>query len=344
MYAAGRERATVTADDFMATDFTKSNPELEALFRKYENAPDSYVFAPLADAYRKAGMLDEAVEVCRKGVRKNPGYPSGHVVLGKCYFDVGEVDMAGESFNAVLELDENNLVALKYLGMIQAGRGRLDAAREHFKHILVLDPENREIMGMLEDLHEADAAPAPESVTQTARREPPQGREPSRRADGDGGFEGGPISLGDDADETSDELATTTLADIYAAQGFPEKAARIYREVLRKQPDNLEIKQKLIDLEGETGESFAEIVEDPPFAGDVDAEGMEEADAPGAASGEEPIETAPGAAGDEEQTAEEPKPAEKTAVSSKPTPSEDSSMGDHGSYDQFKRWLKNLQE
>jgi len=34
----------------MAADLTKNNPELEALFRKYESAPDSYVFAPLADA------------------------------------------------------------------------------------------------------------------------------------------------------------------------------------------------------------------------------------------------------------------------------------------------------
>ena len=71
--------------------------------------------------------------------------PSGKVVEGKCYFDLGQVDEAEGSFEAVLEMDAQNLVALKYLGMIQAGRGDLDAARQHFKRILKIDPGNREI-------------------------------------------------------------------------------------------------------------------------------------------------------------------------------------------------------
>ena len=96
----------------MAADITKINYELESLFRKYESAPDSFVFAPLADAYRKAGMLEEAVEICRKGVRRHLDYPSGHVVLGKCYFDIGDLDLSEEAFKSVLNLDASNLVAL----------------------------------------------------------------------------------------------------------------------------------------------------------------------------------------------------------------------------------------
>lgn len=232
----------------MAADLTKNNPELEALFRKYESAPDSYVFAPLADAYRKAGMLDEAVEICRKGLRRHPDYPSGHVVEGKCHFDVGKLDESEASFQKVLELDGNNLVALKYLGMIQAGRGRLDKAGQFFKNILKLDPENKEIKGMLDDIREV------EQPSESGARD---------AAKSDEDFEGEPIHLGGD-DELSDDLATTTLADIYAAQGFDQKAARIYREVLRSQPNNEEVRKKLRALEGEVDD--ADVKEAPRAA------------------------------------------------------------------------------
>jgi tetratricopeptide (TPR) repeat protein len=317
----------------MAEDFTIDNSELEALFRKYESAPDSYVFAPLADAYRKAGMLDEAVEICRKGIRKHARYPSGHVVLGKCYFDLGEVDEAEDSFQSVLGLDENNLVALKYLGMIQAGRGELEVARERFKHILVLDPENREIRHMLEDLQEVE-----ESVP----------TDDDKAADEE--FEGEPISLGSDTSETSDDLATTTLADIYAAQGYLDKAAKIYGEILRQQPDNAEVRRKLLDIDG--GGEFPEIGDTEP----IDTLGTRPG-SDGVEAGEVEQEPLPPVESDSFDRAEEDsetidlspersrEPAEEVGEAA-PTPPGGTgrSLDDQKSYDQFKRWLKNLQD
>lgn len=301
----------------MVADSHGNRLELDALFRKYESAPDSYVFAPLADAFRKEGRLEEAVEVCRKGVRRHPDYPSGHVVLGKCHFDVGEVDEAADSFRRVLELDANNLVALKYLGMIEAGRGRQDRAREYFKHILVLDPENKEIRSLLEDLH-ADAAPA---------------TPPAEVEDDD--FEGEPISLGAGDEEMSDDLATKTLADIYAAQGYRDKALKIYREVLRTQPDNEEIRQKLDDLEGEGGatdalefepEDLTEPAREvPAAAGEPESRGT------GPAGGGT---TTPSDGPEEAEQGGKKAPQEKTAAT----------IDDQKSYDQFKRWLKNIQQ
>ena len=69
--------------------FRTENPELDALFERYRAAPESHVFAPLADACRKAGMVEEALDIYEKGVRSNPDYTSGHVVRGKCHFDLG---------------------------------------------------------------------------------------------------------------------------------------------------------------------------------------------------------------------------------------------------------------
>lgn len=230
----------------MKDDFLTDHPDLDKLFEKLRLDPDSLVFAPLADGCRKAGRLEEALDICSKGVAQHPEYASGHVVLGKCYFDSQERDKAAESFNTVLSLDENNLVALKFLGMIQAENGDEAAAREHFRHILALDPENTEIRTKLEHL-QADQAERDRGVT-TVVPEESIDQEPVP----DEEFEGKTISLGEDA-ETSDEFATLTLADIYASQGYTDKAIKIYREVLKARPDNIMARQKLTALELEGG-------------------------------------------------------------------------------------------
>jgi len=48
--------------------------------------------------------------------------------------------------------------------------------------------------------------------------------------------------------ETSEELASITLADIFASQGYISKAEKIYKEVLNKQPGNETVRRKLEEL------------------------------------------------------------------------------------------------
>jgi len=319
----------------MVKDFLTDNPELEALYQKYENAPDSHIFAPLADAYRKAGMLEEAVVICDKGVKKHPRYTSGYVVQGKCYFDLDLPDKAERAFQKVLDLDRNNLVALKYLGLILLERGDKEGAMGHFEHILALDPEDKEIKFKLEDLSdEADMEPGVEERS----------------------FEGDPISLGEE-DETPDDLATTTLADIYAEQGYTDKAEKIYREILKKQPHNEHVKNKLRALAG-GGFTRLEIPEeygDPGvhsgtkqtgMAGETHFKERESKSREIDPVDDEPAESVPEPEG--AAAAHEPR-AEKEAPAGKVAPPDDLTVGrppigDGKSYEQFKRWLKNLTE
>ena len=46
--------------------------EIKHLEERYEKAPESRVFAPLADAYRKSGDVDRAIELCEKGLVQEP--------------------------------------------------------------------------------------------------------------------------------------------------------------------------------------------------------------------------------------------------------------------------------
>jgi tetratricopeptide (TPR) repeat protein len=241
----------------MTEPYITDNPELDALFERYRQAPKSHVFAPLADACRKGGLVDEAVDIADRGVEENPGYTSGHVVRGKCYYDRGDRKTAMACFERVLDLDPNNLVALKFLGLIQAEEGDATGARERFKHILALDPDDREIRRELDILDVPAAEPpqteaheeAPPATAKVEAAPEVEADEPHFETPEDG-FEGAPISLGTDDDPTSDELATMTLADIYAEQGYTDKALRIYREVLKRQPDNAGIRAKVRALEG----------------------------------------------------------------------------------------------
>ena len=55
---------------------------LEQLRRRVEANPASIAFATLAEEYRRAGMLDEAIAVCQAGLRRHPSYVSARVTLG----------------------------------------------------------------------------------------------------------------------------------------------------------------------------------------------------------------------------------------------------------------------
>ena len=81
--------------------------EIEKLTARWKENPDQY-FAPLADACRKSGDIDYALEVVRAGLERRPTYLSAHIVLGRCLLDQKNDAEAGKVFEHVLELDAEN--------------------------------------------------------------------------------------------------------------------------------------------------------------------------------------------------------------------------------------------
>ena len=68
----------------------KPNPaasEIELYLETFRQNPRSMVFGPLAEAYIKGGRLQEAVEVCQKGLLSHPDF-----VEGRLRFDSWERD------------------------------------------------------------------------------------------------------------------------------------------------------------------------------------------------------------------------------------------------------------
>ena len=121
-----------------------ASSEIEKLERRYAENPDGRYFAPLADAYRKAGQADRALEVVRAGLEKHPDYLSAHIVLGRCLLDKKEDEGAGQAFERVLGLDSENIIALKSLSEIAERRGEPVSARQWLQKLLQVDPMNTE--------------------------------------------------------------------------------------------------------------------------------------------------------------------------------------------------------
>jgi tetratricopeptide (TPR) repeat protein len=129
-----------------------SMKEIEKLREKVEKDPNSKLYVPLAEEYRKEGMLDEAVEVLQKGIERQPGYMSARVSLGKIYLEKGHMDEARAEFEQVVKVIPDNLYSHKKLAEIYRDTGERDLAIRAFRTFLKLNPMDAEALNSLRDL------------------------------------------------------------------------------------------------------------------------------------------------------------------------------------------------
>jgi tetratricopeptide (TPR) repeat protein len=149
--------------------------EIEKLEARYRENPKGRNFAPLADAYRKAGLIDNAIELCQAGLQLHPDYVSGHIVHGRCLVDKKDDAGAEAVFRKVLDLDPENILALKVLAEIAERNDHFDQASEWLNRLLLADPMNGEAAEGLSRVRGKAAAqppPAAEPVA-TMLMEPP---------------------------------------------------------------------------------------------------------------------------------------------------------------------------
>ena len=139
--------------------------EIEKLEARFRENPEGRYFAPLADAYRKAGRVDDALMLVQAGLERHPDYLSAHIVLGRCHLDKKDDGAALAAFQQVLTIDAENIIALKSLAEISERIGNALDARRWLMRLLAVDSMNTEAE---EDLHrlggpveEAAAAGAP---------------------------------------------------------------------------------------------------------------------------------------------------------------------------------------
>lgn len=121
--------------------------------KRYRENPASRVFAPLAEAYRKAGLFDEAIEIAREGLQLHPTFVGGRVALARALFDKKDYASVIEELRDVVREVPDNLVAQRLYAESHLMLGNVAESLDAFKMLLYfspLDEEARKVVAELE--------------------------------------------------------------------------------------------------------------------------------------------------------------------------------------------------
>jgi len=192
------------------------DPAAGFVIRRYEERlardPSSLAFAPLADAYRKAGRTREAIAVCREGLARFPEYATARLVLAKALLDAEESDAALAEVRGILDRNPADAPAHRLAAEIHRRAGHLAEALPHLRQAVVLDSSDRESRVLLEVL------------------------------EGDGRLMGSSTL---DRLLAEDTFATVSFATVCLDQGLVDEAAQVLLRILKRDPEHAQARGKL---------------------------------------------------------------------------------------------------
>lgn len=128
------------------------HPIIYTYLKKFQDDPSSRVFAPLAEAYRKAGLVDQAIKVAREGLAVHPHFVGGRVALARALFDKQMFQEVIGELSPIAQDIPDNLVAQRLLGESYLILGKLAEALGAYKMLLYFCPQDREVIQMVQEL------------------------------------------------------------------------------------------------------------------------------------------------------------------------------------------------
>lgn len=136
---------------------------IDDLRRRVQKDPASIAFAQLAEECRRVGHHQEAVDVCRAGLDRHPGYLSARVTLGRALIELNDLDGALAELELVLKSAPENLAAIRGLADIHHRQGSLGLALAQYRAALALarnDPDLQQTVAELARQVEPPPPPA----------------------------------------------------------------------------------------------------------------------------------------------------------------------------------------
>ncbi len=120
----------------------------EAAWESDPKRPEAYLFRGVV--LYESGRFEEAGQVLRAGIARNPGVADLHFHLGATYDKINRFDDLVAEMEQAIRIDAEHAVALNYLGYTYADRGiRLDEAIDLIQRALALRPEDGYIVDSL---------------------------------------------------------------------------------------------------------------------------------------------------------------------------------------------------
>lgn len=271
-----------------------TSPILSKYLAQYQKNPQSQVFAPLAESYRKLGLIDQALDILRRGMRLHPNYPLAHLCLANCYFDLEKYDLCYKTLQPLVSKNLENLSLQKLFATACLKQARFEEALATYKYVLFLNPKDQKIQEQVKLLETQLEGGVPEKVQETSspekevetvslsdafleedsrglagwvRKDFSQGNpeaevEKTEEAEGwtfsEGSFPLPEKTKEKEREKSQDPVVTHTLVDLYCAQGYHEKGLEILQKILLLNPDDRKTQERLNQLQKMIGEKSQE--------------------------------------------------------------------------------------
>jgi len=184
-------------------------------------------FPELAEAFQRQEKIEEAIIICQQGLNLRPDNLRLRLILGKCYLEKGFLQEAQEQLERVKEGIEECFSVYKLLSQVYLQEKDVEGAMATLKKALSLpleeDKPKKKLTPLEVDIWQKKIAPLISATKREDRASPT-------------------LPL---AQET---FQTETMAQIYWKQGRKEKALEIYRELMVRDPENKDLRERFTAL------------------------------------------------------------------------------------------------
>ena len=129
--------------------------KLEKAQRQNPGVP---LFARVADEHLRRGRVSRALTLCQEGCERFPDYPTGFLLLGRCYQARGNFEKARNLFGLALRLDPENAAGFAALSAAYEQLGDITLALQCMRQAAFLDPYSEGLYREAERLRRRAAA------------------------------------------------------------------------------------------------------------------------------------------------------------------------------------------
>ena len=129
---------------------------------------DARTHQDMGTAYLAMGLGREAIGEFQQALREDPASPGAYEMLGRCFLDAGQPDLAASALGKALELprgvEDRFLGIYYYMGRAQEASGNPEAAYDFYRRTLAIDIDFEDVGTRFRDLGRALGRPTGESA------------------------------------------------------------------------------------------------------------------------------------------------------------------------------------
>jgi tetratricopeptide (TPR) repeat protein len=239
----------------------------------YEKNPRSKVFAPLAEAYRNLGMIDNAFEILKAGLKVHPEYTMGHLVLGECYYDQNNFEKCYKVISPYIKKNIDNILLQNLYSKCCEKLGYLEEALDSRRYLLFLNPKDKISYAKIKELEKdlssrrsifLNEAPT-KQINVTDYFEDTDNwvevnfdKKPLLEKSSDNFIEEATQREVEETKSAQAPIVSHTLVDLYLSQGHKDKAIEILESIIDLHPSDQRSIIRLNELRNIEGEIEAE--------------------------------------------------------------------------------------